>query len=95
MPTYNRANLILASIQTAIAQEYPHFEIIVVDDGSTDNTEEVVKAITNPKFRYHKKTNEERAVARNTGFNLAKGDYVTLLDSDDFLYPTHLEEAAK
>ncbi|MFM2284294.1 MAG: hypothetical protein RL222_1798 [Bacteroidota bacterium] len=95
IPAYNRAHMIIETLETTFLQTYPHYEVIVVDDGSTDNTEEVVKAITNPKFRYHKKTNEERAVARNTGFNLAKGDYVTLLDSDDFLYPTHLEEAAK
>ena len=55
MPTYNRANLILASIQTAIAQEYPHFEIIVVDDGSTDNTATVVKNLQkfHPNLYYY------------------------------------------
>jgi glycosyltransferase involved in cell wall biosynthesis len=95
MPTYNRANLILASIQTAIAQEYPHFEIIVVDDGSTDNTEEVIRSLNHPKVIYHKKKNEERAAARNTGTQLAQGDYVTFFDSDDYLYPYHLTEAIK
>ena len=95
MPTYNRAGLIIDSIKTAIAQDYPNFEIIVVDDGSTDNTEEVVLALQNPKIRYHKKLNEERAAARNKGAELAKGDYVTFFDSDDYLYPNHLSEAVK
>ena len=95
IPSYNRAHMIKETLDSTFLQTYPHYEVILVDDGSTDNTEEEAKLITNPKFRYHKKANEERAVARNTGFNLAKGDYVTLLDSDDFLYPTHLEEAAK
>lgn len=95
MPTYNRANLIIDSINTAIAQQYPHFEIIVVDDGSTDNTEEVITALNHPKIRYHKKVNEERAAARNTGTQLAVGDYVTFFDSDDYLYPHHLTEAVK
>jgi glycosyltransferase involved in cell wall biosynthesis len=95
IPAYNRAHMIVETLETTFQQTYPHYEIILVDDGSTDNTEEVIKSISNPKFIYHKKANEERAVARNTGFNLAKGDYVTLLDSDDYLYPNHLQEAAK
>jgi len=95
IPAYNRAHMIAETLTTTFQQTYPHYEIIIVDDGSTDNTEAVVRAINNPKVRYHKKQNEERAVARNAGFDLAKGDYVTLLDSDDFLYPTHLEEARK
>lgn len=95
MPTYNRASLIVDSIKTALAQDYPHFEIIVVDDGSTDNTEEVVLAFNNPKIKYHKKINEERAAARNRGTQLASGDYVTFFDSDDYLYPYHLSEAIK
>lgn len=95
IPAYNRAHMIKQTLESTFLQTYPNYEIIVVDDGSTDNTEEIVKSIKNPKVVYHKKENEERAVARNTGFDLAKGDYVTLLDSDDFLYPTHLEEAVK
>ncbi len=95
IPAYNRAHMIKQTLESTFLQTYNNYEIIVVDDGSTDNTEEVVMSIKNPKVVYHKKINEERAVARNTGFNLAKGDYVTLLDSDDFLYPTHLEEAVK
>lgn len=94
IPTYNRAHMILQTLETAFAQTYPHFEVILVDDGSNDNTENLVKDITQENFIYYKKKNEERAVARNTGFHLAKGDYFTLLDSDDFLYPNHLEEAA-
>ncbi len=95
MPTFNRADLIIDSIKTAINQDYPNFEVIVVDDGSTDNTESVVMALQNPRIRYHKKNNEERAVARNTGTQLATGDYVTFFDSDDYLYPNHLSEAVK
>ena len=95
IPAYNRAHMIKETLESTFLQTYSNYEIIVVDDGSTDNTEEVVKSVNNSKVIYHKKINEERAVARNTGFLLAKGDYVTLLDSDDFLYPNHFEEAIK
>ncbi len=95
IPAYNRAHMIIKTLESAFLQTYPHYEVILVDDGSTDNTEEIIKDIKNPNFRYYKKKNEERAVARNTGFTIAKGNYVTLLDSDDYLYPNHLEEANK
>jgi glycosyltransferase involved in cell wall biosynthesis len=95
IPTYNRAHMIAETLTTTFQQTYPHYEIIIVDDGSTDNTEAVIRAINNPKVRYHKKQNEERAVARNIGIELAKGEYIILLDSDDFLYSNHLEETYK
>lgn len=94
IPSYNRERFILATLASALEQTYPHFEVIVVDDGSVDHTDQVIAQLNDPRVVYHKKINEERAVARNTGFQLAKGDYVTLLDSDDYLYPNHLEEAA-
>ena len=93
IPSYNRERFILATLSSALNQTYPHYEVIVVDDGSNDNTDQLIESLNNPKIVYFKKNNEERAVARNTGFQLAKGDYVTLLDSDDYLYPNHLEEA--
>lgn len=93
IPAFNRAHMLKETLDSTFLQTYKNFEIIIIDDGSTDNTEEVIRAINNPKIVYVKKENEERAVARNTGFNLAKGDYITLLDSDDYLYPHHLEEA--
>jgi glycosyltransferase involved in cell wall biosynthesis len=93
IPTYNRANFVARTIQSLLAQTYPHFEIIVVDDGSTDNTEAVVGGIRSDKVTYHKKKNGERAAARNFGARLAKGDYVNFFDSDDLAYPVHLRTA--
>lgn len=93
VPTYNRADLIAQTLQSLLNQTYPHYEIIVVDDGSTDHTKEVVQAFVGDKLRYIKKQNAERAAARNFGASLAKGDYVNFFDSDDIALPNHLSEA--
>lgn len=95
IPTYNRAELIEKTIQSVLIQTFCDYEIIVVDDGSTDNTEEVVTSITSSKIIYHKKINAERGAARNTGIDLSKGKYITFLDSDDILYENHLEVASQ
>lgn len=93
IPTYNRASFITATVESVLKQDYPNFEIIIVDDGSTDNTQEIVKAILDPRVNYYKKENGERAKARNYGAQLAKGAYVNFFDSDDLLYPNHLSVA--
>ncbi|XZF13813.1 glycosyltransferase family 2 protein [Chitinophagaceae bacterium MMS25-I14] len=94
VPAYNRADLIGKTLKSLQQQEYPHYEIIIVDDGSTDNTEEVVQPFLNDKTRYYKKNNAERAAARNYGARIAQGDYVNFFDSDDIALPNHLTEAA-
>ena len=93
IPTYNRAARIQRTIHSIISQSHSNFEIIIVNDGSTDNTEEKVKSIQDDRIRYFKKKNEERAIARNFGIQRAQGDYITFLDSDDLVYPNHLEVA--
>jgi glycosyltransferase involved in cell wall biosynthesis len=94
VPTYNRADLIQKTIQSLLDQQYEHYEILVVDDGSTDNTEQIVSAIQHPRLQYIKKQNAERAAARNFGAARAKGDYVNFFDSDDLALPNHLSAAA-
>lgn len=95
VPTYNRAALIAATLRSLLAMEYDNFEVIVVDDGSKDNTADVVAAIGDSRLSYYKKENGERGAARNYGVQKATKDYVTFLDSDDLVYPNHLSEAAK
>ncbi len=93
IPTYNRAGFILKTIQSVLAQTYQNFEIIIVDDGSTDNTEEVIKPFLSSKIKYFKIPNSERAAARNYGMKRTSGDYITFLDSDDIYYQDYLFNA--
>jgi len=93
-PTYNRANLLPRAIKSVLDQTYQNFELIIVDDGSTDNTEEVVRTFFDERIKYFKhKKNKGVLGARNTGFKLAKGKYIAFLDDDDELFPEALEIA--
>ncbi|MEI6488263.1 MAG: glycosyltransferase [Bacteroidota bacterium] len=93
IPTYNRASFIKSTIDSVLNQVYQNFEIIIVDDGSTDNTEEVIRTIPSEKIRYFKVENSERAAARNFGILQSNGEYLTFLDSDDILFPDYLQNA--
>lgn len=91
IPTYNRADIILETINSVLSQRFANFELIIVDDGGTDDTEKVIEAIDDRRVYYFKKENAERGAARNFGANKSKGVYLNFLDSDDLLYPNHLE----
>lgn len=93
IPVYNRSHLLGETIDTVLAQSYPHFEIIIVDDGSTENIQLVLdgKYSHEPRVKYFRKQNEERGAARNFGLKQAKGDYAVFFDSDDFMKPQCLE----
>ena len=93
IPTYNRAGFIRKTIESVLVQSFQNFEIIVVDDGSTDNTDAIVRSIQSDKIRYYKTENAERAAARNYGAKMANGEYVNFLDSDDVVYANHLQVA--
>jgi len=98
IPSYNRARRLLRTLETVFAQEEPATEVIVVDDCSTDDTEEVVRGLLplHPELVYIRhEVNRERAAARNTGMEAATADYVTFLDSDDIMYPQNLRHAAE
>ena len=97
IPTYNRAEFIGMTLRSVFEQTYPHYEVIVVDNCSTDNTEELLQPdIHANRIRFIKHDqNYERARSRNTGMSVARGDFVTFLDSDDFMYPSNLADAAE
>ncbi len=93
IPTFNRAHLILKSINSVLQQTYKNIELIIVDDASSDNTEEVVTNLKDERIRYVKQEkNLGPSVARNKGIELANGKFVAFLDSDDQWYPDKIEK---
>lgn len=95
IPTYNRAHLISKTLDSIKNQTFKDFEVLIIDDGSTDNTFKAIQPYLNNQFQYYKKENAERAAARNFGTELGKGEYICWFDSDDIMYSNHLEEAKK
>ncbi len=93
VPTYNRAAFIRKTVDSVLRQTYRDFEIIIVDDGSTDDTANVVREMNDDRVRYIRQVNGERASARNRGIREARGEYVNFLDSDDVHYDFHLQKA--
>jgi glycosyltransferase involved in cell wall biosynthesis len=91
IPTYNRGRFLGEAVASALAQTYRDHEIIVVDDGSTDNTREIASGFP-PEVRYFRQENQGVSAARNRGIELARGEYVCFLDSDDMLLPEALEK---
>jgi glycosyltransferase involved in cell wall biosynthesis len=91
IPAYNSQEWITETIQSALAQTWPKKEIIVVDDGSKDQTAEIAKRFESQGVRVVTQPNQGAAVARNTAFSLAQGDYIQWLDADDVLDPRKIE----
>lgn len=92
IPTYNRAHLIHETLETVLKQTFTDWECWVVDDGSKDNTKEVVEHFSqkDSRIKYLYQQNAERGAARNNGYAHSKGKYLCFLDSDDHFYPNHL-----
>ncbi len=89
MAAYNAERYILESAQSVLAQTYPHFELIVVDDGSTDRTSEVVARLNDPRIRLLQQPRNQGVVAaRNTAVAVASGGTIAILDADDLAHPT-------
>lgn len=93
MPSYNTAEYITESIQSVLNQTYTNWELIIVDDCSTDNTDEVVSKISDERIRYFKnEKNSGAAVSRNKALREARGQWIAFLDSDDLWMPEKLEK---
>lgn len=91
LPTYNRAHTLATAIESVLAQTYENLELIVVDDGSTDGTPDLIGTIDDPRLIYlHYQPNRGAAHARNVGLGAARGEFVAFQDSDDLWHPDKL-----
>ena len=97
-PAYNSANFIAETIQSVQNQTYQNWEMLIVDDGSSDGTEEIVLSFMEKDQRvqfYKLEHNSGPAVARNTAIEKANGDYMTFIDADDIWFPKFIENSIK
>ena len=94
LPTFNRGHMIHLAIESVLNQTYKDWELIIVDDGSTDDTKDVIAEFIEKdnKIRYLHQKNKEGSAARNKGIKEAKGHWICFLDSDDIYHTNHLEE---
>ena len=94
LPCYNRAAFLRSTIKSVQQQVYQNWELIIVNDGSTDETENIIDSIDDERIQYHSIKNSERGAARNCGIKKAIGDFICFLDSDDRLLTNHLSNGA-
>jgi glycosyltransferase involved in cell wall biosynthesis len=92
MPVYNAANFLTQSVESILKQTFTDFELIVINDGSTDNSEEIIKGYNDQRIRYYKQANAGVANTLNRGVFLAKGKYIWRHDADDISLPEKLQE---
>lgn len=91
IPTYNRSTLLCRAIDSVVSQTFPDWEIIIVDDGSTDDTKQKIEGYQLKNLVYIYQENKERSAARNRGIEEAKGQYICFLDDDDVFLANHFE----
>lgn len=91
MPVFNREKLVAKAIESVLNQSFTDWELIVIDDGSTDRSSEVIKSYNDSRIKYHYQTNQERSISRNNGIEKATGRFICFLDSDDYYLTHHLQ----
>ena len=92
MCVYNGSKYISESIKSALNQSFKNFELIIINDGSTDTTEKIVKSFNDRRIRYYYQKNQGAAASRNYGIKNSRGQYIAILDSDDICLPERLEK---
>jgi glycosyltransferase involved in cell wall biosynthesis len=91
IPVYNRADVLVRALRSVLDQSCQDFEIVVVDDGSADDPKSAADAFGDPRIRFFRQDNRGGGAARNAGIDLARGQLIAFLDSDDVFLPAHLE----
>ena len=95
MPAYNAAAYIADAIKSVLAQDYENFELIIINDGSTDNTEEIIRCFKDARLNYIRQSNQGAAAAHNVGIIQSKGEYIIRLDCDDMITPDFISRHIK
>ena len=91
MPAYNHENFVADAVESVLNQSYSRFELLVIDDGSTDRTGEVIRRYDDPRVTYIYQENQDAFNTINRGLHIAKGDFIAILNSDDVYAPNRLE----
>jgi len=93
MPAFNAEKFIAESIESVVAQTYPNWELVVVDDGSTDGTAKIIKRYqaAEPRIKYFYQKNARQGIAKNLGISESYGEYIAFLDADDLWLPEKLD----
>lgn len=91
IPVYNKEKFVAKTLKSVLAQTFTDFEILIINDGSTDESETIIFDFKDPRIRYFSKQNEGVSVARNFGIEKAVSEYICFLDADDYWYPNFLE----
>lgn len=92
---FNKEDFIYATLNSVLQQSFSDFELIIVNDGSTDSSESIIKSFNDSRIRYSHQKNQGAAAARNNGIQLAKSDWIALLDGDDIWLTNYLETILK
>ena len=95
IPVYNSEKYLGAAIENILSQRYTNIEILVIDDGSSDNSQSVARKFENKKVKIFAQTNKGASAARNNGLRQAKGEYIQFLDADDLLSSNKIEDQVK
>ena len=92
IPLYNKEQFIGSTLKSILQQHFTDFEILIIDDGSTDKSVEKIKEFEDERIRFYTKQNGGVSTARNYGIDLAAADYITFIDADDYWYPDFLQQ---
>ena len=92
IPAYNAAKYIAGAIKSVLAQDYNNFELIIINDGSKDNTEEIIKNIKDGRIRYISQKNRGLAATHNIGIMKSQGEFIIKLDCDDMMTPDFISK---
>jgi glycosyltransferase involved in cell wall biosynthesis len=95
IPLFNKEKFIEATLKSVLNQTFIDFEILIINDGSTDNSHQIIKGFDDPRIRYFFKENAGVSSARNDGIEKAQSNYISFIDADDYWYPNFLEEMYK